>query len=42
MAGWPSMLLYGIHPALIEPIVWIGCQAELMVTLLTLLAILFN
>ena len=37
-----SMLLYGIHPALIEPIVWIGCQAELMVTVLTLLAILLN
>ena len=37
-----SMLLYGIHPALIEPIVWIGCQAEVMVTLFTLLAILLN
>ena len=37
-----SMLLYGVHPALIEPVVWIGCQAEGMVTLFSLLAILLN
>jgi len=37
-----AMLLYGLHPALIEPVVWISSQAELVVTLLTLLALLAN
>lgn len=36
------MLLYGLHPVLIEPVAWIGCQFELMVTMLTLLALLAN
>lgn len=32
-----SMLLYGLHPVLIEPVVWIGCQFELVATLFMLL-----
>ena len=35
-----SMLIYGLHPVLIEPVAWIACQFELVVTLLTLLALL--
>ena len=34
------MLLYGLHPALIEPVAWIGCQFELLVTMFTLLSLL--
>jgi len=37
-----AMLFYGLHPALIEPIVWISAQGELVLTGLTLLALLFN
>jgi hypothetical protein len=37
-----AMLLYGLHPALIEPVVWISCQAELLVTLFWLLGLLAN
>lgn len=35
-----SMLFYGLHPVLIEPVAWIGCQFELVVTMLTLLGLL--
>jgi len=35
-----SMLVYGLHPVLIEPVAWIGCQFELCVTLLTLLGLI--
>ena len=35
-------LFYGLHPALIEPVVWISCQFELIVTFFTLLALLAN
>lgn len=31
------MLLYGLHPVLIEPVAWIGCQFELVATLFMLL-----
>ncbi|MBD8873112.1 tetratricopeptide repeat protein [Rhodanobacter sp. DHB23] len=34
------MLLYGLHPVLIEPVAWIGCQFELLVTMFTLLSLL--
>ncbi|HSN38699.1 MAG TPA: hypothetical protein VLT92_00770 [Burkholderiales bacterium] len=34
-----SMLLYGLHPALIEPLSWIDCQFDLTVTLFMLLGL---
>lgn len=37
-----SMLLYGFHPVLIEPVAWIGCQSELLVTMFTLLGLIAN
>lgn len=37
-----SMLIYGLHPALIEPIAWIGCQFDLIATMFILLGLLFN
>src|SRR5262249_28107404 len=37
-----AMLIYGIHPALVEPVVWIGCQFDLFVTMFTLLALIAN
>lgn len=37
-----SMLLYGLHPALIEPVVWISCQFELAVTFFMLLGLWLN
>lgn len=37
-----AMLLYGLHPALVEPVVWISCQYDLIVTLLVLLALYAN
>jgi tetratricopeptide (TPR) repeat protein len=37
-----SMLLYGLHPVLIEPVAWIDCQFDLVVTMLTLLGLLAN
>ena len=36
------MLFYGIHPALVEPVVWISCQYELAVSFFILLALLAN
>ncbi|NYE28066.1 tetratricopeptide (TPR) repeat protein [Rhodanobacter sp. K2T2] len=35
-----SMLFYGIHPVLIEPIAWIGSQFDLVLTTLILLGLL--
>jgi tetratricopeptide (TPR) repeat protein len=37
-----SMLLYGLHPVLIESVAWIGCQFELVLTMLTLCGLLAN
>jgi hypothetical protein len=37
-----AMLFYGLHPALIEPVSWIGCHYELAVVLCTLLGLLAN
>jgi len=37
-----SMLLYGLHPILIEPVAWIGCQFELLLTMLILLGLIAN
>lgn len=37
-----STLLYGLHPVLIEPIAWIGCQFDLIATLFMLLGLLAN
>jgi len=36
------MLLYGLHPALIEPVSWIGCQFDLIATCFMLLGLLAN
>lgn len=36
------MLVYGVHPLLIEPVSWIGCQYDLAMTTFTLLALLVN
>lgn len=37
-----AMLVYGLHPALVEPVVWIACQADLLVTLFMLIGLLCN
>ena len=40
---WPPagiMLFYGLHPVLIESVAWIGCQFDLIVTMLTLCGVL--
>lgn len=34
------MLIYAVHPLLIEPVSWIGCQYDLAMTTFTLLALL--
>ncbi|MBE1160441.1 tetratricopeptide repeat protein [Dyella acidiphila] len=36
------MALYGLHPALIETVSWIGCQFDLVMTMLTLLGLIAN
>lgn len=36
------MLLYGLHPLLVEPVVWIGCQFDLTATLFMLLGWIAN
>ena len=35
-------LMYGLHPALVESVVWISCQNELIVTFLVLIALWAN
>lgn len=35
-----SMLIYGLHPVMIEGVVWIGCQFDLAVTMFMLLGLL--
>lgn len=37
-----AMLFYGLHPALIEPVVWVSCQFELVVTFFILSSALAN
>jgi hypothetical protein len=37
-----AMLIFGLHPLLVEPVVWISCQFELVTMLLILLALLLN
>jgi hypothetical protein len=37
-----SMLLYGFHPILTEPVAWIGCQFDLIATMFMLLGLLVN
>lgn len=39
-AALTAMLFYGLHPALIEPVDWIGCQVELLLVLFVLLGLL--
>lgn len=36
------MLLYGLHPLLIEPVMWIGCQTDLVAVLFMLLGLISN
>lgn len=37
-----TMLVYGLHPALIEPVSWISCQFELAIVFFGLVALLAN
>lgn len=37
-----GMLFYGLHPALVESVVWIECQNELAVTFFALITLLAN
>jgi hypothetical protein len=37
-----SMLFYGLHPVLVEPVTWIGCQFDLAATMFMLLGLLAN
>jgi len=37
-----AMLLYGLHPVLVESVAWISCQFDLVVTLFMLLGLLAN
>jgi hypothetical protein len=37
-----AMMLFGLHPLLVEPVVWISGQVDLLVTLFTLLGLLAN
>jgi hypothetical protein len=37
-----AMVFYGLHPALIEPVSWISCQAELVLTFVVLVGVLAN
>jgi hypothetical protein len=36
------MTIYGLHPALIEPVAWIGCQFDLITTMLITFGLLMN
>lgn len=36
------MLVYGLHPVLIEPVAWIGCQFDLVATFFMLLGLTLN
>jgi tetratricopeptide (TPR) repeat protein len=36
------MLLYGLHPLLVESVTWIGCQFDLLATFFVLLALVCN
>ncbi|TCO42633.1 tetratricopeptide repeat protein [Dokdonella fugitiva] len=42
--GWPllAMLVYAVHPALVEPVVWISAQYDMLTTGFTLLGLLVN
>jgi hypothetical protein len=42
IAAAVPMLIYGIHPVLIEPVAWIGCQFDLIATLFMLLGLALN
>jgi hypothetical protein len=37
-----AMSVYGLHPVLVEPVVWISCQYELVATVLMLCGLLLN
>ncbi len=37
-----AMLIFGLHPALVEPVVWISSQYELLVTFFMLLGLILN
>ena len=41
---WPAlaMLLYGLHPVLVEPVAWISCQYDMVATLFVLAALYAN
>jgi len=37
-----AMAFYGLHPALIEPVAWISCQADLILIFFVMLGVLAN
>jgi len=37
-----AALIYGLHPALVEPVFWVGCQYEMLLVFFTLLGLLLN
>lgn len=37
-----AMALYGLHPLLIEPVSWVGCQFDLLATMLMLVGLLID
>jgi len=41
-AAATAMLFFGLHPALIEPVDWIGCQFELVAVFFMMLGLLLN
>jgi tetratricopeptide (TPR) repeat protein len=42
--AWPcaAMAIYALHPALVEPVVWISAQYDLLTTAFTLLGVIIN
>jgi hypothetical protein len=41
-AAFMSGLVYGLHPALTEPVAWISCRYDLLMTFFLLVAMLFD
>jgi hypothetical protein len=40
--SYAAMLVFGLHPALIEPVTWIAAQYDLLLTLFTLCGLILN
>lgn len=39
---WLAMVVYAVHPALVEPVVWISAQYDMLTTAFTLLGLVVN